>query len=244
MRINREFETKVKETAKKKNFSIYDIHLRYKVSTVVLSKIFNGYLPEISEENDKRLKQFIEDEEEPLEENTEQILKRQLTKLLEVFETRINIAKHIGVGVSQLTKALAGTRPVTSKRLIERTNQVYEELKKDNFSIGEFNIDEYIKAHSYKEINQEELVDTKRLAIRDNLESKGLDKKLYKPLQEGKAYVVSIDKYEESEEQETLTIVVLEEFKRFYLVASPRGVKTTILKNNLYLANTKAKKLN
>lgn len=244
MRINKEFETKIKEAARRKNFSIYDIHLKYGISTVSLSRIFNGYLPIVSKENQEKLKEFIEDEEDPLEENTDQRIKRKLTKLLEIFKTRVNIAKHIGVGVSQLTKVLSGARAVTSKRLVNRIDEVYKELEKDNFSLGEFDIDEYIKTHAYKDIKQEELVDTKRLAERDNLEARKLNRRIYKPLQEGKAYEVSIDKYDDSEEQETIQVVVLEEFRRFYLVASPRGLKTTVLKSNLYLATTKVKKLN
>ena len=56
MRINKEFETKIKEAARRKNFSIYDIYLKYGVSTVSLSKIFNGYLPIVSKENQEKLK--------------------------------------------------------------------------------------------------------------------------------------------------------------------------------------------
>lgn len=246
MKIDKGLTEKLIAKAKEKNLSPYDIHKKFEIPPVIIAKIFNGYFPDVKDDNIERIKKVIEIDIERQKENSDERLKRQLTKLLEIFKTRVNLSKQLGVGSSILTKIISGERNTTNQSLIDRTDEVYKKLEKQGFSLGDLNIDEYIKEHSYKvedpnDASYLNIIDLTRADYKKALKN---NRKLFKKLKPGGAYTIKIDKYENSLEQDTITMVVLKEYKNFYLGAERNGTKTTILKNDLYIDTTEVKKLN
>lgn len=246
MKIDKDLVEELKKTAKEKNLSPYDMYEKFHLSTVVVSKLFKGYTDNASERNIEKIKKIINSDMDPLEENTDQRLQRELKKLLEVFKTRIDLAVQLGTHASTVTKLMTGERPSANETLVKRIDKLYKDLEKQNFNLGELNIEEFLEKYAYEKVNPEEApwVDTKKISREDYKRALEKNKRTYKKLIPGKAYKITLPKYLESGETETYTLVILEEYKRFYLGADRRGVKKTILKNDLYNSSTKIKKLN
>ena len=242
MKIDKELAQALKQKAQDSNLSPYELYTEYKIPRTILAKIYNGYYPNITEDTLEKIKKVVVSPIKPLEENSEQKLKRQLEKLLKIFKTRKNLAKQLGIGNSILTKIITCERNSTNKTLVTRVDELYTKLEKNNFSLGEFNIEDYIKKHSY-ETSKGKKIDTKEISRKDSKKALQENKKHYRKLKEGGVYKITKQAYNTSLTTETITIVIIKEYKRFYLALDKKGIKNTLLKNDLYIDTTTVEKL-
>lgn len=237
-----------------KNFSIYDVEVKYGIKTMISSKIISFAMLNISDDNFERINRFIKEDFPFLKENTEQKVRRQLTKLLSAFQTRKNLAKHLDVNVCMISDTLKKRRNITNEEFIKNTNELYEQMEKQNFSIGDMNILKYIDKYSFankKKAKQDELfslIDPHEQERQERLKVLKENKKLFKRLSVGGVYEVKLLKHKnvykaEESDFDVTRLVIVTEYKRFYLGIELNGTQATILKNDLYLKTTKVKRL-